>query len=78
MKVEKGCINMDKGPFINHVVKILNIFDPLRGYFYQKRLMLKNCHLFDPPPSPLNCSRGLRMSLNDDVKTKLLALNEII
>ena len=50
MRVNNSAMNLEvrKGSesSINHVVKNLDIFDPLRGHY------VKNGHLADPHPSP--------------------------
>ena len=58
MRVNNSAMNLEvrKGSesSINHVVKNLDIFDPLRGHY------VKNGHLADPLPQI--CPRGLWMS----------------
>ena len=52
---------IEQGSSINHVVKILGIFDPPSwSLLLNKAYVIK--WSFGQPPSPLNCPRGLWMS----------------
>ena len=54
-------VGTQKGSFINHVVKIFDIFDPLCGHFYEAYIIKWSFGQQPPPPRPW-LSHGWGMS----------------